>query len=162
MTTVTDTHPARGVGEGCGASGSCPSTQFISAACLSSIQKASRSTGNKLFLKMNPNQSSVTTLRPSQGFQVSIEPDDPPALAVGPWQAPYPLWAPGGTAGCDPPPGAHLFTLASLDLVVRDIWPMAWLPVALRSLVDAVRQQNICGENFQGRAGDSAGLWETG
>ena len=39
---------------------------------------------------------------------------------------------------------------------------MAWLPVALRSLVDAVRQQNICGENFQGRAGDSAGLWETG
>ena len=48
------------------------------------------------------------------------------------------------------------------QLVVRYIWPMAWLPVALRSLVDAVRQQNMCGENFQGRAGDSAGLCETG
>lgn len=78
------------------------------------------------------------------------------------WQAPYPLWAPGSTRGCDPPPGAHLITLAGLDLVVRDIWPRAWLPVALGSLVDAVRQQSMCGENFEGRAAGSAGLWETG
>lgn len=111
---------------------------------------------------MNPNQSSVTTPRPSQGIQVSIEPNDPPALEAGPWQAPYPLWAPGSTGGCDPPPGAHLITLAGLDLVVRDIWPRAWLPVALGSLVDAVRQQSMCGENFEGRAAGSAGLWETG
>lgn len=67
MTTVMDTHPTQGVSEGHGASGSCPSTQSISA-CLSFMasRKARSLQAKSCCLRMNSNQVLVTAPRPSQ------------------------------------------------------------------------------------------------
>lgn len=121
-----DTHPTQGVSEGHGASGSCPSTQSISA-CLSFMasRKARSLQAKSCCLRMNSNQVLVTAPRPSQSPS-----DDCQPWLWGPSRSLYPLWASGGRGGWGPPPGTHRFTWAGLDLVIRRMWPMAWLPMA--------------------------------